>query len=197
VRSAVAVAFLCAIAAIGLGSELAFRLATASPAAPPPGSGCAVLVLGYPSRSDGSPDPIQRSRVAAGVATLDAFRCETLVLSGGAAHNAFVEADAMAGVARELGVAGDRVALERRARDTWENVAFSLPFLEGRGTVYVVSEALHARRGVRYLCRQRPDLCASAQPVAAAVPFWWKPPAAAYELWKWLRDRETQRGAPG
>jgi uncharacterized SAM-binding protein YcdF (DUF218 family) len=197
VGKAIVVTMLCFLAAILVASELAFRLATAPPAAPPPGRGCAVLVLGYPSRADGSPDPIQQSRVAAGVATLNAFQCGTLVLSGGAAHNAFVEADAMAGVARGLGVADDRIALERRARDTWENVALSLPWLEGRGAFYVVSEALHARRGVRYLCRQRSDLCALAQPVAAPLPFWWKPLAAAYELRKWLGDRATPRGAPG
>jgi len=191
------VAVLGSIAAIALGSALAFRLATKAPSAPPPGRDCAVLVLGYPSRGDGSPDPVQRRRIAAGVATLRAFQCATLVLSGGAAHNAFVEADAMAAVARELGVGDDHIALERRARDTWENVAFSLPLLEDRGALYVVSEALHARRGVRYLCRQRPDLCARAQPVAAPAPLWWKPLAAAYELWEWMRDRETPRGAPG
>jgi uncharacterized SAM-binding protein YcdF (DUF218 family) len=128
---------------------------------------------------------------------LRAFQCGTLVLSGGAAHNAFVEADAMAEIARQLGVADDRIVPERRARDTWENVAFSLPVLEGRGALYVVSEALHARRGARYLCEQRPDLCARVQPVAAPLPLWWKAPAAAYELWKWLRDRETPRGTPG
>jgi len=200
VRHPIVVALLCGVAIVMLGSEMAFRIAATAPAAPPPGRDCAVLVLGYPSRSDGSPDPVQRGRVATGVAVLRTFRCGTLVLSGGAAHNAFVEADAMAGTARELGVADDRIALERRARNTWENVALSLPFLEHRGALYVVSEALHARRGVRYLCLQRPDLCASAQPVAAPIPLtrlWWKPLAATYELWTWLRDGGTPRGAPG
>ena len=175
-----------------LGGELVFRLATTAPTAPAPGATCAVLVLGYPSYDGGAPHPVQRSRVEAGVAALRAFGCDRLVVSGGAAHNASVEADAMAAIARELGVGDDQIVRERAARNTWENVAFSLPLLADEDVLYVASEALHARRGVRYVCRQRPDLCARTQPVADAIPLlrglWWKPGAVVYELWTRLRD---------
>jgi vancomycin permeability regulator SanA len=175
-----------------LGAELVFALAAAAPTAPPPGARCAVLVLGYPSRADGSPHPVQESRVAAGVAALREFSCDRLVVSGGAAHNAAVEADAMAAIARLLGVGDGQLVLERAARNTWENVALSLPLVAGDDALYVASEALHARRGVRYVCRQQPDRCARTQSVADAIPFgrglWWKPGAVLYEAWTWLRD---------
>jgi vancomycin permeability regulator SanA len=198
VKLAAAVTLACVVA-VWLGAELAFRLAAPAPLPPAPGQRCAVLVLGYPTRADGSPDPVQRIRVEAGVATLRAFGCERLVLSGGAAHNRFVEADAMAEIARALGVDAAHVSLERAARNTWENVARSLPLVADEEVLYVVSEALHARRGVRYVCRQQPDRCTRSLPVADAIPpdrFWWKPLAVVYEGWTWLRDRATPPGPP-
>jgi uncharacterized SAM-binding protein YcdF (DUF218 family) len=177
-----------------LAAELAFRLAASMPSAPLPGASCAVLVLGYPAQRDGSPGPVLRARVTTGVAAQRRLGCEKLVLSGGAAHNAFVEADVMAHVAEELGAPREQIVLERAATSTWENVAFSLPLLEGADTVLVASDALHARRGVRYLCRLRPAQCPHVFPASTYVPFqlfWWKPPAALYELRKWLWDRAT------
>jgi vancomycin permeability regulator SanA len=197
-RRRIAVAIACG-ALLVLGSEAVFFLASADPPAPPPGTSCAVLVLGYPSARDGSPSAVQRSRVAEGVDALRRFDCDRLVLSGGAVHDAFVEADVMARAAEELGVDAASVVRERQARNTWENVALSLPFLADRGAIYVASEPLHARRGVRYLCRQRPELCARAHPVAAYAPLaraWWRPGAALYEGFAWLRD-ETARGGSG
>jgi uncharacterized SAM-binding protein YcdF (DUF218 family) len=174
------------------GSELAFALAASMPARLPEGARCAVLVLGYPARDDGSAGPVLRARVATGVEALRRFGCAKLVLSGGAAHNAQVEADAMARVAAELGVAGNRVVVEPAARTTWENVALSLPLLGDADTLLVASDALHACRGRRYVCAQRADLCSRTFAVSVYAPFeriWWRVPAALYELRAWLRDR--------
>jgi uncharacterized SAM-binding protein YcdF (DUF218 family) len=183
------------VAALACAGELAAWLASSRPPAPPPGTDCAVLVLGYPTRADGEPDAVQRARVATGVAALRRYGCDRLVLSGGAAHNAFVEADAMGRIAEQLGVGAGQIALEQRAKDTWENVAFSLPLLADRGAIFVASEGMHARRGVRYVCRQRPDLCARTRAVADYVPIeriGWNAGAALYELWTWLRDRSAR-----
>jgi vancomycin permeability regulator SanA len=148
-------------------------------------------VLGYPTREDGEPHPVQRERVAAGV---DAYRrhgCGRIVLSGGAVHNAHVEADAMARVARELGAPAEVLVLEPAARNTFENVALAAPLLAGYDTIYIASDPLHARRARRYLCRQTPALCPRAALAPAYRPFArtpWKLGAALYELRAWLRD---------
>jgi uncharacterized SAM-binding protein YcdF (DUF218 family) len=148
-------------------------------------------VLGYPAEDDGTPSPIQRARVAGGAAHLRAHGCDRLVLSGGAVANAFVEAEVMAGVAAELGVPSERVALEPRAASTWENVAFSLPLLAGRDAIVVVSEPFHARRALRYLCRQRADLCGRARIAPDPLPFelaWLRVASPLYELRARVRD---------
>lgn len=151
---------------------------------------CAVLVLGYPSRADGSPDPTQRARIVAGVEAYRRNRCERVVISGGAAHNASIEAEVMARLAMDHGIPAAAITLENRAQNTWQNVEYSLPLLDGFAHLFVASDTLHAYRGRRYLCRQRPALCDRVAVAPAYEPFsrpWWKI-AAFYELHVWIRD---------
>ncbi len=180
------------LAALWLGAEFLFWLASSRAMRPALDGHCAVLVLGYPSRADGSPDPTQRIRVAAGVEAFRRNHCERLVISGGAAHNASIEAEVMARLATEQGVPATALAIEPRARNTWENVEYSLPFLDGFAHILVASDTLHAYRGRRYLCRQRPELCDRVSVAPAYEPFarpWWKLGAVLYEAHAWIRDR--------
>jgi len=179
-------------AALALGAEAVFWLGSTLAAQPAVAGRCAVLVLGYPSEADGSPDPVQRVRVAAGVAAFQRNHCERLVISGGAAHNASVEAGTMARLAALAGVPAAQIAIEDRARNTWQNVEFSLPLLDGFEHLFVASDTLHAYRGKRYLCRQRPAWCDRVAVAPAYEPFarpWWKIGAVLYELHAWVRDR--------
>jgi uncharacterized SAM-binding protein YcdF (DUF218 family) len=93
------------------------------------GKSCAVLVLGYPSASDGKPDRVQEVRVAAGVRGYHYERCDRLVFSGAAVQNQIVEAQTMAQLARDSGVRSDRLILETQARNTWENIKFFIPLM--------------------------------------------------------------------
>ena len=180
------------LASLALGAEAVFWLGSTLAERPAVAGHCAVLVLGYPSRADGSPDPTQRVRVAAGARAWRRNHCERIVISGGAAHNASVEAEVMAQLAREDGVPAAQIATEDRAQNTWQNVEFSLPFLDGFEHLFVASDTLHAYRGKRYLCRQRPAWCDRVAVVPAYEPFvrpWWKIGAVLYELHAWVRDR--------
>jgi len=177
-------------AAVGLCEIVHFAAHRAS-GAPPGGGTCAVLVLGYPSERDGSAHPVQRLRVEAGVSAYREHACSRIVVSGGAVENPHVEAESMARIARELAVPPDDLVVEDRARSTWENVGCGLAHLEGFDRLFVASDALHAHRGLRYLCRQRPALCDRAYAVGGYEAFsllWWKLPAALYELRARIRD---------
>jgi len=99
------------------------------------------------------------------------------VISGGAAHNASIEADVIRRLAVEDGLPVSQVVLETRAQNTWQNVEYSLPFLDGFAHLFVVSDTLHAVRGRRYLCRQRPLWCDRVAVAPAYEPF-------ARPLWK-------------
>jgi uncharacterized SAM-binding protein YcdF (DUF218 family) len=172
-------------------SELSDWIASTMAANPPKGKTCIVLVLGYPSKSDGTPDPVQELRVAAGVNAYRNHRCSQIVLSGAAVKNQIVEAVVMAKLARSRGVPSDRILMETQAQNTWENIRRSTPFLEKYDSILIASDSLHAQRGRRYLCKQRPDLCNRAFVTAEYRPldhWWWKIATALNELFSWGRD---------
>ena len=159
---------------------------------------CVVLVLGYPSNDDGSRHPLQQLRVESGVSAYRKLECQNLIFSGGAVSNAYVEAEAMAGFARRLGVSDRNIIVENRARNTWENIGCSLPILKNFSSIVIVSEILHAKRAQRYLCRQQPFLCGHVEIIGHHLPWsfgWWKVTAAAHEFGAWFRDSLLYEGS--
>ena len=64
----------------------------------------AIIVLGTPSRLDGTPSPEQRERVLEGVREYRAGIAPRIIMTGGPAHNHFVEAHTMAELAASQGV---------------------------------------------------------------------------------------------
>ena len=122
-----------------------------------------VLVLGYPSRGGGL-HPMQKWRIDIAVRSMERT-CDVLVVSGGSRKHGRCEAEDMAAYARDRhGVAPGRLALEREAESTWQNVQYSLPVLESARTIKVASSPLHAARGRAYLAAQRPDLAGRLRP---------------------------------
>jgi uncharacterized SAM-binding protein YcdF (DUF218 family) len=107
-----------------------------------------IIVLGYPSYKDGTPRPEMRERVLEGVREYKAGIAPRLILTGGAAHNEFVEADVMAGVARSQGVPAEAIFEERQAKDTIQNAYYSVQIMEAHGwhSAEVVSSDSHLRR---------------------------------------------------
>lgn len=173
-------------------SESAQWAASADPRVARSTGDCAVLVLGYPAAGDGSATEAQRLRVDAGVRAVRRFGCDLIVLSGAAVRNRFAEADVMAALAsRELANRPVQIVREKAARNTWENIRYSLPMLRAYGRTFIASEGLHAQRGRRYLCRQDPSRCGSTFVSAADRPWRMLPYRVAssiYELRAWVRD---------
>lgn len=161
---------------------------------------CSVLVLGYSTKTDGTPHPAQHFRVQAGVDAYRENRCGHIILSGGAAKNQYVEADTMAEIARGLGVPENDIIIENSSRTTWENIGCSARYLDKDSRVLLVSDVFHAQRAKRYACRQDAALCSKVIAAGAKPPFellWWSVPASLYELGARLRDyfRYEQDGA--
>ncbi len=152
---------------------------------------CAVLVLGYPTQDDGSYHPIQRLRVETGVAVYQANRCTRMVLSGAAVQNTYVEARSMAEIAHTLGAPDHNLVIETQARTTWENLKYSLSYLNKYERIFIVSDSLHVHRGKHYACRQNPLICPKVFAIGYNPPvalLWWKIPAAIHEFFAWIRD---------
>lgn len=127
-------------------------------AVPPPRRGStAVIVLGYPTRADGRPHPIQRWRVDLGVRVMRSTDAKRIVFSGGSPANTHREAETMAGLARVAGVPDDAISTECQSNSTWQNVVYSAPLVEQYDEVILVSDPLHAKRAWRYWMEQHPQ----------------------------------------
>lgn len=149
-----------------------------------------MLVLGCPSRLDGSLHPMQRWRTEIAVRTAPEAR---LVFSGYAGDRDRSEAAVMAEHAHDvLGVPADRIVLETEARTTWQNVEFTLGELQRGERVAIASSPLHALRARRYLFQQRPDLALRLVPSADyrfGERWGWKALTLAYDVLRSLTFR--------
>jgi uncharacterized SAM-binding protein YcdF (DUF218 family) len=107
-----------------------------------------IVVLGFPANADGSPSAIERERVLAAVDEYRAGAAPTLIMTGGKAHNAFVEAHVMAKYAEMLGVPRAAVIEEDQAHDTIQNAYYSTVIMREHdwSSAEVVSSNSHLRR---------------------------------------------------
>ena len=71
-----------------------------------------------------------------------------LILTGGAAHNQFVEARVMARTAEAQGIPASAIFVEPEARDTIQNACYSVRIMKAHGwrSAEVVSSASHLPR---------------------------------------------------
>jgi hypothetical protein len=164
------------------------------------GSSEVVIVLGYPAWRTGKPHPLQRWRCQIAARSVNPRRTTQMIFTGGTRGCAPSEAVVMSGYARDvLGVPAAQIALETKARTTWQNVEFTLPFAERADTIKFASDSLHAARARRYLQIQRPELAGRLR-AGADYRFgercWLKVATAAYEVVRILwRSRGILTGA--
>jgi uncharacterized SAM-binding protein YcdF (DUF218 family) len=108
----------------------------------------AIIVLGNPADSDGNPTPVQLARVTEAVHEYERGVASRLIVTGGAAHNRFVEARVMARTAQAQGIPESAIFIEPEARDTIQNACYSARIMKAHGwhSAEVVSSASHLPR---------------------------------------------------
>ena len=108
----------------------------------------AIIVLGTPADSDGNPTPELLARVTEGVHEYERGVAPRLILTGGAAHNQFVEARVMAATAHAQGIPESAIFEEPEALDTIQNACYSERIMKDHGwrSAEVVSSASHLPR---------------------------------------------------
>ncbi len=112
-----------------------------------------ILVLGTPSLPDGSPSLEQRARVLEGVREYRAGVAPHIIMTGGAAHNRFVEAHTMVELAAEQGVPRRDLIEEGQAQNTLQNIFYSAILMQQHGwkSTEVVSSPSHLPRAALIL----------------------------------------------
>jgi uncharacterized SAM-binding protein YcdF (DUF218 family) len=142
-----------------------------------------ILVLGTPMKADGSISAVGRSRVLEAVRQYRAQAAPRLLMSGGAAHNRFVEAQGMAQFAESQGVPASAIVLEGQSLDTIQNVYYSYRIMQQHGwqSALVVSSASHLRRA---------SLIFRYYPIAwrMQVAPWPRDASTRLRLWLWLSE---------
>jgi uncharacterized SAM-binding protein YcdF (DUF218 family) len=108
----------------------------------------AIVVLGTPSKLDGTPSPEQRERVLEGVREYKAGVAPRIIMTGGPAHNHFVEAHTMAELAASQGVPPADILEEGQAQNTVQNIFYSSQIMHQHGwsSAEVVSSPYHLGR---------------------------------------------------
>ena len=107
-----------------------------------------IIVLGSPSKMDGTPTPELRERVLEGVREYKAGIAPRLIMTGGPAHNHYVEAHVMAQFAAAQGVPPADILEEGRAQNTIQNIAFSSQLMHQHNwsSAEIVSSPSHLPR---------------------------------------------------
>jgi uncharacterized SAM-binding protein YcdF (DUF218 family) len=108
----------------------------------------AIIVLGAPADSDGNPSPSQLARVTEAVHEYERGVAPRLILTGGAAHNQFVEAAVMARAAHAQGIPESALFVETRAQNTIQNACYSQKIMDAHGwrSAEIVSDSSHLPR---------------------------------------------------
>jgi uncharacterized SAM-binding protein YcdF (DUF218 family) len=139
-----------------------------------------LIVLGYPAFPDGTPRPEQRERVLEGVREYRAGVAPRIIMTGGAAHNHYVEAHVMAQLAESQGVPADAIIEEGQAHDTIQNAYYSVAIMQAHGwhSAEVVSSHSHLPR---------------ASLIFAHFPIAWRMHAAPWPVsYGWFRKASTE-----
>lgn len=108
----------------------------------------AIIVLGYPADADGNPTPRQLARVSEAVREYNRGVAPRLILTGGAAHNRYTEAEVMARTAEAQGIPESAIFLEPKAQDTIQNACYAVRILKQHGwdSAEVISSSSHLPR---------------------------------------------------
>jgi uncharacterized SAM-binding protein YcdF (DUF218 family) len=117
----------------------------------------AVVVLGVPAESNGTPSADQQAEVSEAVREYERGVASHIILSGGAAHNEFVEAKVMDEVARSQGIPESAILEEPRAQNTLENACYSVEIMKAHGwnSVEIIATQVRLPRAA-YIFRRYP-----------------------------------------
>lgn len=108
----------------------------------------ALIVLGYPANADGTPSPEQRERVRESVREYKAGVAPYIIMTGTAAHNQYIEADVMAGLARSQGVPASAILEDVQAQNTIQNIYYSARLMHDHdlNSAEIISSPSHLPR---------------------------------------------------
>ena len=119
----------------------------------PQGTLDVAIALGCPAEEDtGRASMCERCRIKSALRAYRDGQVRAVLMTGGAAHNRFIEAESMGRLALERGLPPEALIYEPRALTTWMNLRFAQRLMRERGmkTALVISTAAHLPRARRF-----------------------------------------------
>lgn len=86
----------------------------------------AIIIPGFPFDPNGKVNMVYKMRLAWAYELYQQGRTEHIILSGGAVHSPYVEAEIFALYLMEMGIPADALILERKAEHSMENVFYAM-----------------------------------------------------------------------
>lgn len=134
-----------------------------------PGPSDAVVVFAGGVGESGEARGGQQERLKQAINLYNAGYAKEIVVSSGFVYS-FKEAESMRDIAIAQGIPADRIELELRARNTYENVTNVREILRARGwnRILLVSSPYHMRRAVMVWRKVAPEVAVTPSPPASA-----------------------------
>lgn len=138
---------------------------------------CAI-VCGYFANEDGSPSEFMKTRVEKAAELLHEGKVRSIIFSGAAVYNKYVEAEVMADYAESLGVPQENMILEKQAVSTYHNMLYSRQVMQEHGyrSCAIVTNVWHLRKASHYAAKFGLDyvMCAAKEPEGVrGRETWW------------------------
>lgn len=111
-----------------------------------------VIVCGYPANEDGTISNILKSRIETAMELYRNHDVDTIIVSGGAIHNAYNEAKVMKQYATKQGIPSDAILLEDKAKSTYHNMMYAREIMEQYQytSCFVVTNSWHIIKAKYY-----------------------------------------------
>ena len=112
---------------------------------------CAII-CGYPANEDGTISSILKSRIDLGIDLYMTHQVRYLIVSGGAIHNAYNEAEVMRDYATEKGVPKENILIENQAKSTYHNMLYSKKIMDTHHfhNCFVITNSWHMIKAKHY-----------------------------------------------
>ena len=111
-----------------------------------------IIVCGYPANEDGSISNILKSRIDKAIELYRNHFADIIIVSGGAIHNQYNEAEVMKAYAITCGIPSASIFLENKAKSTYHNMMYAKEIMEKHHlyTCYVVTNSWHKVKAEYY-----------------------------------------------
>jgi uncharacterized SAM-binding protein YcdF (DUF218 family) len=127
-----------------------------------------LVVLGYPADENGKPGAILKARLDKAIELYKMGVAKTMILTGAAVENEFVEAEVMAAYCIKHGVPPSNILMESNARNTYENARMVRDIMKEMNydNAIVVTSSFHKMRAEKFFSR----VVGNARIIAAPFP---------------------------